>query len=381
MAPATRSLMLAGSLGLASGAAHCAEWAVAPVLFFNADYQSNRTLREGTPASQSLGASLNLDLARRTEASEFSIAPYYFMRRLSPKVDADLNDLRIPASLRLNFERAVLTLDASYADESTLTTELAETGAIRPDSSRIMRATDAAWLLSQSDAWQLNVSASFQDVNYTGDNAGQLYDYRYGDLSATESFAVSPRGNWRVGAFASKLLSEQRTGDSAEAGLSVGYDFSWTEYTRMSATLGFSRRDFDGAREVGRVGNFSLSHDGEINQWKLVIDQSMVPYGSGTLTERDTAELLMTHRFDTRLQAVSRLGVARNEDISPFSDVDARTYRYADTELRWQVNETWSASVVAGFADAQDPGELQRVGGWTLEIRTNWFPQRHVLGH
>src|SRR5262245_8069619 len=119
MAGAARSLMLAGSLGLVSGAAQCAEWALSPSVYFNADHQSNRILREGTPESESLGASLDLDLARRTESSEFSIAPHYYARRISPKVDADIDDLSIPVQLTLGYERARFSFGVLYADEST----------------------------------------------------------------------------------------------------------------------------------------------------------------------------------------------------------------------------------------------------------------------
>jgi hypothetical protein len=351
-------------------------------LLFNADHQGNRILREGTPDSESLGASLNLALARRTEASEFSIAPYYYLRRLSPKVDADLNDLNVPATLRVNFERGVLTLGALYANESTLTTELAETGLISPGSNRITRSTQAAWLLNQSDSRQLNVSASFQDVNYTGNSGGHLNDYRYGDFSAIEYFAISPRGTWRFGGFASKLLSERQRGDSAEAGVSMGYDFSWTEYTQMSATLGWSQREFyAGVRDSGRNGAFSFTHTGESSQWKLSFDQSLVPYGSGTLTELDLAEFSFTRNFDERLQSITRLTGSRYQDVSPFTRVDSRTYRSADSELRWQLRNTWSAAIVAGYSDALDPGATDRVSGWTLAVRTYWTPNRHVFGH
>ena len=380
MASAARNLLLAASLGLASGAVHCAEWAVAPVFFFNADHESNRTLQEGTPESESLGASLDLDLARRTEAGVLSITPHYYMRRLSPQVDADVNDLRVPVALQLNFERSALTFGASYADESTLTTELAETGAVRAGSSRIMLAGDAGWRFSQSDARQLDVSANYQDVNYTGNNAGQLYDYRYAAFSARENFAITTRSGWSLGGFASKLRSEERGSNSAEAGVSVGFDYDWSQNTHMAGTLGFSRREFDGVRDQGRSGNFSFSHHGEKHEWGLVLDQSLVPYGSGTLTEQDSAELHLTRHFDSRLQGIARLSFTRNDDIAYGYDLDARTYRYADTELRWQLRETWSASIVAGYSDAQDPGAPERVGGWMLAVRTYWAPNRHVLG-
>ncbi len=379
MVPAPRTLMLAGTLGLIPGAAHCDEWSVTPVLFVNADYQSNRILREGTPESQSLGASLDLGLVRRSETSELAIAPHYYMRRIDPKVESDINDLRVPATLRVNFERADLTMQATYADESTLTTELAQTGEVYADASRILGAASASWRLSHSDSRELNLDASYQDVNYTGRCVGTLTDYRYASLSAGERFIYSPRTSWSLTAFGSQLRSPEIASESSEAGVSLGYDFAWSERTSLSAGLGFSQRDFDGDHSTGRVGYFSFLHRRERREWRLNLDHSLVPFGTGVLTERDTAELSLTQDFDARLRGIARLSLARNEDVAGATHVDVRTYRYADLELRWQVKETWSVGFISGYSDAQEPDAPQRVGGWTVALRTTWAPNGRVL--
>jgi len=366
---------------LAPAAALAAEWSASPVLWFNADHQSNRTLRPGMPDSQSLGASIDLSLDRRSERSEFSLEPYYYLRRLTPHVEADVNDLRVPARLTLGFERAQLSLGAEYADESTLTTELATTGAIYPDAARIMRNADASWRFVHSGSGEFNTSASYSDVDYTGGYQGQLYDYRYGTMSAGETVSFSPRLAFTFTGFGSQLRSDQRGSDSSEAGVSVGVQFAWDENTHVSASLGVSQRDFNGERSDGRTGSFQFARDGETRQWRVSLEQSLVPYGTGVLTERDTGELSLVQHFDARWLAIGRLGVSRNDDVMTFTGIDARTYRYADVELRWDVKQTWNASVVCGYSDAQDPFVLDRVGGWTVALRTRWAPSQRVLGH
>ena len=379
MSSAARTLALAAIL--APAAASSAEWAAAPVLWFNADHQTNRTLRPGMPDSQSLGASIDLTLSRRSERSEFSLEPYYYLRRLTPQVEADLNDLRIPARLTFGFERAQLSMGAQYADESTLTTELDTTGAIYPDAARILRAADVSWRFAHSGSKEFNAGANYSDVDYTGGYEGQLYDYRYGTFSAGETLSFSPRLSLSFTGFGSQLRSEQRHSDSSEAGVEVGMQFAWDEATRVSASLGVSRREFDGERSDGRTGSFLFAHDGETRQWRLSLDQSLVPYGTGVLTERDTGELTLVQHFDSRWLTIGRLGISRNEDVMTFSGIDARTYRFADLELRWDVRETWNASIVCGYSDAQDPFVTDRIGGWTLALRTRWAPSRRVLGH
>jgi len=381
MSSGARILMFAGTLGLVPGAACAAEWSVAPAFFLNADHQTNRTLSRGVPDSQSLGASLDVSLKRRTQSGELEFAPHYFARRISPKVEADVDDLNLPVRLNLGFERSSLSFGAQYADESTLTTELETTGVIYPDASRLLRAADAGWRFAHANARELNVSASYSDVRYTGGYDQNYSDYDYGALSVAETLTLSPRLALTFAGFGSHLHSEQRGSDNREAGISVGFDYSWSEATQMSATFGMSRRDFDGEHTQGGTGSFNLSHRGETREWRLALDQGLEPYSNGVLAERTTGQFSMIQHFDPRLLAQMRVGLSRNEDVVVPTGVDARTYRYADVELRWLAKETWSVSAICGYADSQLPYAPEREEGWTVALRTGWSPSRHVLGH
>ena len=64
MASAAARFSFASAFGLACGAACASEWALEPQVFADADSQSNRTLRAGTPSSQSFAAGLDLDASR-----------------------------------------------------------------------------------------------------------------------------------------------------------------------------------------------------------------------------------------------------------------------------------------------------------------------------
>jgi hypothetical protein len=381
MASAASRILLAGTLGLACGSSHAAEWAVAPQFSFDADTQSNRTLVEGTPASQSLGAGMDLGIARRSETSEFQLLPHYYLRRFTGEVVPNVDDAQVLGSMRFSFERAQLNFGAEYADESTLTTELAETGVIHADASRITRGVNVGWSLLHSDAVQFDVSTNAENVDYTGGYVGQLYGYDYAALSAGETYRFSPRTALTLTAFGSKLDSPDRDSKSRERGVSLGVSFGCTERLSVSATLGVSRREIDGVASSGTTGDLSLSHKGETRELSFNLEHSLQPFGTGVLTERDTAELGFVQDFDSRLSSITRLGYARNADAGLGTTFDSRTYRYADTELRWQLKETWYAGLVAGYASATDLGAPESVGGWSVILRSGWTPSRHVLGH
>ena len=373
--------MLAGALALAPVVGWSAEWALAPVFSAAVDSASNRVLREGTPESQSLAATIDLPLVRRTEVSEFSLTSHYLARRFTDEVEPDADDASLNGSMRWSFERAQLQLGAEYADESTLTTELAETGVVHADAARLTQGVNASLSFLHSDSKQLDASITYQNVDYTGAYTGQLYDYKYGAFSAGETFIYSERTSWILTAFGSDLDSEQRGSSSREQGISLGINFALSESTSLSGALGVSLRDFDGAQSTGTVGNFALTHRGESRQWSLSAARSVEPFGTGVLGERITAEFAMVQDFDSRLQGIAHVGYVRNDDQGFGSTFDGRTYRYADAEMRWHFTETFSAGVVAGYENASDQYAPDPVSGWSLALRGNWLPGKHVFGH
>jgi hypothetical protein len=381
MASVAGRILFAGALGLACGSAFPAEWAIAPQVFGDADTQSNRTLRAGTPASQSYAAGFDLAVERRNENSELKLLNHYYLRRFTDDVAPDLDDERLTASWRLGMERSGLNFGAEYADESTLTTELAESGVVHADASRITHGASAGWNFTHSDARQFNASASYQDVDYTGGYVGELYGYQYAALSAGETFMLSSRTSLSVSSFGSRLDSPERGSESRELGVALGFSFAWTERLNVAAQLGVSRRDLDGDASQGGTGNLSITHRGETREFSLSYAQQLQPFATGVLTERETAELAFMQEFHSRLSSISRLGFARNEDAGFGTTFDSRNYRYANTELRWQLEENWFTSLVAGYATATDLGAPESVGGWSLIVRSLWTPNRHVIGH
>jgi hypothetical protein len=385
MACGTRKVVLAFGLctGLAGGAG-AAEWSVAPAFSWLADHHSNRALRAGDPAGESLGADLDLGVVRRSETSEFLLRPHYRLRRFSDDVWADVDDKQLLARAGWMFERSSLNVNADAADQSTLTTELAETGFVRADSNRRTYAAGLAWQLQHSEENGFNVSLGWQDVDYTGADEDRLFGYRYATLQAGESFGLSTRGALIVSAFGSALDSPERGSQSREHGLSLGWDFAWTERTSMSLSLGLSRRDVDGADETGTTRNFSLVHKDETRDWSFVYSHSLVPFGTGVLTERDTARLQVMQALSPRLGYLLRAGYSRNSDAGFGVTIDSREYSFGETELRWQWLETWSVVLAGSFGRAIDSGFAQTntsADGWGVALRTLWAPRARVFGH
>ncbi|HTU65476.1 MAG TPA: hypothetical protein VMF52_05990 [Steroidobacteraceae bacterium] len=367
------------------GAVRAGEWSVTPAFSWLADHASNRGLVEDAPQSQSYGANVDLALARRDEDSELLLQPHYRVQRFIHDLYPDVDDAQLAARGHWLFETSSFDLRAQAAQESTLTTELAETGLVRADSDRRTLAGGIGWKFAHAETRQFGASLDYQDVDYTGAREELLTGYRYGRATLGESFTLSPRAMLTASVFGSQLRNPERDSTSDERGASLGVQYAWTERTTMSATLGLSRQDTDGERSRGTTRDFSLQHKGERLDWTLSYSHSLQPYGTGVLAERDTAQLEFVQALGPRASAVLRGSYARNEDGGFGLLFDSREYRYAEAALRWQVRETWSASLSTGWSSARQDATFFRreesASGWSVSLYTTWAPRALVIGH
>jgi hypothetical protein len=383
MTSAARKCLVAGGLCVAWVMPACAEeWSLEPSLEWSGDHRSNRLLREGTPSGESVAASFDMNIARRTETSEFLVRPHLRVQRFSDDVAPNVDEQRLSVASRWNFERSQLRISAEAAEESTLTTELAETGLISADAARRTVGGELEWSITHAPSRQFLVNLSHSDVGYTGAYDGRLFGYQYSALSAGESLRFAERFALSFTGSATLLRSPDRDSESREHAVQVGIDFDWTERTALSASFGASRRNIDGEQSSGTTGYLTLTHEDGARDWRFSVAHSLVPYGTGVLTEHDDATFSFTQRYSSRVQARLNLGVARNRDTVSTFDLDNRTYRHGDLELGWMLRETWRVAVVAGVASASEPQAFEgNISGWSFELRGAWTPNPHVFGH
>ena len=365
--------------------ASAAEWSVTPAFSWDADHSTNRGLQPDAPESQSYGAVVDLQLARRDDTSEFRIQPHYRLARYLADRYPDADDKQLSMSGHWGYENAVLELNALAAEESTLTTELAETGLVRADSNRRTIGGGLAWKYAAAETRQLSLSLGWQDVDYTGARQDVLTGYRYLTASVGESFTLTPRAALLVTAFGSRLESPERNSTSDERGASLGVQYAWSERTTMSLSLGLSKQDMDGRQSTGTTRDFSLDHKGERLDWSLGYSHSLQPYGTGVLAERDTAQLQFVRALGPRLDVLLSGRYARNQDGGFGFTFDSREYRFGESSLRWRVRETWYASLSVGYSTARQEAtwftRASDAHGWTIGLNTRWTPRAIVIGH
>jgi len=234
-----------GSCVLGAGAtpaARAAEWSITPIYSSSVDYDSNRTLLAKGKDSEATTLAVDLKLKRALEDLQLTFEPRYAWRRFTRPSLGNGDDRGVSAGLDWTGERSILGLTASYLDQSTLVTEVLETGIANGDTHRRASQAGGSWTWNQTERRALIAQFTYLDVSYYGLSRALLPGYRYPSGSVGEQFTFSERGTVTLSAFGSRLQSETEGNSNHEEGLQTEIVYLLTQQTKIDAALGKSRR-------------------------------------------------------------------------------------------------------------------------------------------
>src|SRR6202011_3032593 len=166
-------------LGAGGSPVWAAEWSITPSYSASVDYESNRRLAADAKGSDATVLAVDFRFKRALEDMEFTLEPHYAFRRFTDPSLGNGDDRSLNAGFNSIGERSTLKLTASYWDQSTLTTELLETGIVSADTHRRASQAGAAWNWNQTDRRTLVAQLNHMDVSYYGQAARSLPGYRY----------------------------------------------------------------------------------------------------------------------------------------------------------------------------------------------------------
>src|SRR5258708_28708047 len=194
-----------GCLLGAGGAPHlwAAEWSMQPSVSWMTDYDSDRGLSGASQASESAVLSGDLKLQRASESTQLLLEPKYDLRRYSDSIWGPGNDRSLNATLGWTGATSSLNLSGSIANQTTLTTEIQQTGIINGDVRQRLEQLTGQWNWARTERHQLFLQAGYTDVSYSGGQLVQegpggpvvpeLPGYKYSSGSLGERFFTSPR--------------------------------------------------------------------------------------------------------------------------------------------------------------------------------------------
>jgi hypothetical protein len=339
------------------------------------DYDSNRRLLVGSKGSGASVLAVDLKFKRALEDMEFTIEPRYAFRRFTDPALGNGDDRSVNAGFNRVGERSTLNLTAAWWDQSTLTTELLETGIVSADTHRRMGQASAAWNWNQTERRALIAQLSYADVSYYGQNAQLLPGYRYPSGSLGERLFFSERGSFTLSAFGSRLMSDTRGNSSHELGIQAQVTYQLCEQTSLDASVGESSRVLANESSHGTNASVALNHSLLLGNLSLGYTRSLVPYGVGFLVERQQITAEVKRPLTAYLESSLSYLRVQNNQAAVLLRIDRPNYNSLAASLNWRPVETWTlgARLEAVRSQIADR-EADTVSAWRGAITATWTP-------
>jgi hypothetical protein len=368
-----------GSCVLGGGATPlwAAEWSITPSYSASVDYESNRLLVEKAKGSDAAVLAVDLLFKRALEDLQFTFEPRYSWRRFTDAALGNGDDRTVNAGINWVRERSVLNLTASYWDQSTLTTELLETGIVSGNTHRRTEQAGVSWNWNQTERRSLIAQLSYMDVSYHGQNEALLPGFRYPSGSLGERFTFSERGSFTLSTYGTVLQSDTLGNSSHEVGLQAQIIYSFSERTNLNASIGESKRILGGGSSNGTDASVSFDHTLFLSKVSLGYTRALVPYGTGFLVQQQQITAVFSHPLSPFLDYNLTYLRVQNNNIAVLLRVDRPSYNSLSTGLNWHPAETWSVGARLEAVRTQLIGigsAGPSVSGWNSSVTVTWSP-------
>ncbi len=355
--------------------ARAAEWTITPSYNATIDFDTNRQQR--VEGADSGGAFLTFDLKaqRAVEDLVFTLEPSYQFRRFTDRIYGNGDNRSVLAALVWTGERNTVNFSSSYLNQSTLNTEVLETGILASDTYQRNSTSSLNWSWSETERYQLITQLNYAHVDYYGLFKAVLPGYQYFSGSAGERYFIDERTSLTVAGFGDFLHSPVPSASSHEVGVQLELIRQLSEQISFDASVGQSRRVLAGSASTGTTASVAAVRSSDTNKLTVQYQRSLVPYGNGFLVEKQQFTGSLTRSFSEYVDGTVDYTYVHNNDATVLLHLDRRSYSDIGLNLAWRPRETLAVSF---RADAIRSQLLDRAGEqvkeWRAALSLLWHP-------
>ena len=359
-------------------ASDAAEWSLTPVYSAAVDYDGNRRLIKDGTGSEAGFVTTDLTFKRATEDLQLTFEPRYTWRRFSDSSLGNGDDRGASLGVNWALERSALNATASYLDQSTLVTELLETGFVSADTHRRQALGGLNWSFNQTERLGVVSQVNYSDTSYYGLGARVLSGFKFTSASLGERFWFSERGSFTLSADGDRLSSNSPGNNSHEYGAQAEVNYAFSELLNADVSLGKSQRVLAGQSQSGTTVSALVSrslYDG-LGKLSASYTRSLVPYGFGFLIEQQKYDFLFTRPLGVYLSATLEFVRTQNNETTVLLRLDRPNYNNLSLDLSWRPRETWSLDWRVEGIRTQEIGFPDRTfSSWRTSMTLKWVPQ------
>jgi len=362
-----------------AGTASAADWSLAPHFGLNGEYNTNPYLQFQDTGNRSGGIfDASLPLGAKTERTDFKLGLDAHLRHYNDDVSQNRDDERLSTSINQTSERHSWSGSASWARDTTLTSELGTTGLTQTNKrhNRYGASINPQIQLSERSLANFGISGElnrYQDAELTG-----LVDYSYASVFAGYSRLMGELTSVGFGAVVGgQSVPDRSSSDTVNALLRVSLSHDYSERLHFESYLGPIYARSQTLERRGAGGRLALRYGGLRTDFSFSAERQLAPAGLGDLTIRDAASLEMTNRLKERLSVSTILSYQRSQAALTIPGASANRTQYwrAEEGLHWQCAKTLSIGLVAGKTRQKSSNQTDYADGFFARFGITWSPR------
>lgn len=349
--------------------AEAAEWKIDPTLEFNAGYNDNvrQTIDDKTSSAEAT-FSPSSKFSVETAESGLSGDLRFDFRRFEEDSDLDDNNVRLLINSFHRMERSEIGLDAGLIKDTTLDSQLENTGLIFNRETRYSVYAGPNWAYKLNERTTASFSYKYRDVQYDNTGENGFVDFNTHSGQASLNRIVNER------ATASVILSYSKNDNDNDVktnntNLQTGgsYQISETLSTSMFAGVRHTEADFsqdslipifsgdtiigfvpltqDVSRsDWGYTFNGSLSKAFLRGQTSLSASRDISNDANGIPIEVTRANWSNLYRFTEILSVNLNIGISNSQSGNSAGTKLSRDYYTIEPGFNWNLEKFWSIS-------------------------------------
>ncbi len=358
------------------------EWSAAPSVTAGAAVNDNITLVTGphdTVWSSSLAPQLTLGAS--SEQSTLSGQAQlnridYSGHSLPSHTDGLLN-----LAFTRQYETSQLSLNGNITHDSTMESELMQTGLVTTFALRTARTFAPSWAYSITERDTLNLGYNYLDVSYGNvANSAYLMNYSQKTPSITFSHAFTEKNKFNLSLDYSdyqtlspaSLTASQYKATTTSAQMGFSRDF--TENLNLSAMAGLQKTNStttslgclpffplqcfavpatSASRETGSLFSVNLQQTLESSQLTALLSRTLQPTGFGGLAQTDQLSGNYGSKLTPTLNSSLAMSIYKTQYNNVSSSAFNSRYYTITPTLSWTITQWWSANASYTRSTAQ----------------------------
>ncbi len=289
--------------------------------------------------------------------------------------DSDLNatDLAIEASMAKLYERGQIGIRTEYVRDSTLASELSQTGVVQENRQRARASVNPSWTTQLSERASVQLGYDFAQIKYEDAAGTGLTDYQTESPYGVFSYRLSERSSIQALTGMSQL---RRAGGGSVRNIYAQtlLESQLTEVLKAKVGVGLSRIRSNSTlakdAESGWLAQASIERSFLTSTLAVGLERENNPTGSGELTQTDRLSALWTEKLSPRFSYALGAAAYRNQPIFATSAIASDTYYRLNGNVTYLVTEDWSIEAdIAHAHQRPDQGESVQANSFFLSTR------------